>query len=175
MLLFVYMCLVSWPWQNTTHTFIFETNLVKKRWMENKELIKFEISSLLGSFVMNVAIIYLIWLVPNGKYGLILACFSEMFSSIHDVYDIVISLSLTYTYFCRSHLLCFQNDNGTVPLFSIPRGAIAENPFTSLLLCSCLPSNVTATSWYQQVGIEVNISSASLTLDVIASLSCTCP
>ncbi|KAL2940524.1 Embryogenesis-associated protein EMB8 [Bienertia sinuspersici] len=51
---------------------------------------------------------------------------------------------------------CFQNDNGTVPLFSIPRGPIAENPFACLLLCSCLPSNVTATSWYQQVAIEVS-------------------
>ncbi|CAO2823113.1 unnamed protein product, partial [Amaranthus hypochondriacus] len=51
-------------------------------------------------------------------------------------------------------VLFVQNDNGTVPLFSIPRGSIAENPFTSLLLCSCLPSNVTASSWYQQVAIE---------------------
>lgn len=51
-------------------------------------------------------------------------------------------------------VLFVQNDNGTVPLFSIPRGSIAENPFTSLLLCSCLPSNVAAISWYQQVAIE---------------------
>lgn len=47
-----------------------------------------------------------------------------------------------------------------VPLFSIPRGLIAENPFTSLLLCSCMPSTVVASgtsviSWCQQLTIEV--------------------
>ncbi|KAH9608235.1 hypothetical protein KSS87_015048 [Heliosperma pusillum] len=52
-------------------------------------------------------------------------------------------------------VLFIQNDDGTVPLFSIPRVLIAENPFTSLLLCSCVPSKVTAISWYQQVTIEV--------------------
>ncbi|RZC52063.1 hypothetical protein C5167_020493 [Papaver somniferum] len=33
-------------------------------------------------------------------------------------------------------------DNGTVPPFSIPESAIAKNPFTSLLLCSCLPFDI---------------------------------
>ncbi|KNA20414.1 hypothetical protein SOVF_052600 isoform A [Spinacia oleracea] len=51
-------------------------------------------------------------------------------------------------------VLFVQNDNGIAPLFSIPRGSIAENPFTSLLLCSCLPSNVTAISWYEHVAME---------------------
>lgn len=51
-------------------------------------------------------------------------------------------------------VLFIQNDDGTVPLFSIPRGLIAENPFTNLLLCSCLPSNFTTISWYHQVTIE---------------------
>ncbi|KAK9989818.1 hypothetical protein SO802_030057 [Lithocarpus litseifolius] len=56
-------------------------------------------------------------------------------------------------------VLFIQNDDGTVPLFSIPRGLIAENPFTSLLLCSCMPSTVVAggtsvISWYQQLTIE---------------------
>ncbi|XP_075509095.1 uncharacterized protein LOC142545661 isoform X2 [Primulina tabacum] len=31
-----------------------------------------------------------------------------------------------------------QNDDGTFPMFSVPRGLIAENPYTSLLLCSYL-------------------------------------
>ncbi|XP_028069999.1 uncharacterized protein LOC114272477 isoform X1 [Camellia sinensis] len=56
-------------------------------------------------------------------------------------------------------VLFIQNDDGTVPLFSIPRSLIAENPFTSLLLCSCSPSRVIASersaiSWYQHLTIE---------------------
>ncbi|KAL6965798.1 hypothetical protein U1Q18_036859 [Sarracenia purpurea var. burkii] len=56
-------------------------------------------------------------------------------------------------------LLFIQNDDGTVPLFSIPRSLIEENPFTSLLLCSCLPSRViargtSAISWYQHLAIQ---------------------
>ncbi|XAR51113.1 Alcohol O-acetyltransferase [Bertholletia excelsa] len=56
-------------------------------------------------------------------------------------------------------VLFIQNDDGTMPLFSIPRSSIAENPFTSLLLCSCLPSGVTANAksaicWYQHLTIE---------------------
>ncbi|GAB4838076.1 hypothetical protein Ancab_027607 [Ancistrocladus abbreviatus] len=56
-------------------------------------------------------------------------------------------------------VLFVQNDDGTVPLFSIPRGLIAENPFTSLLLCTSLPSNITVCSrsvisWCQQLTIE---------------------
>lgn len=53
-----------------------------------------------------------------------------------------------------------QSDDGTVPLFSIPRTLIAENPFTSLLLCSCLPSTITTSQrssilWCQHLAIEV--------------------
>ncbi|XP_058215429.1 uncharacterized protein LOC131326609 isoform X3 [Rhododendron vialii] len=56
-------------------------------------------------------------------------------------------------------VLFIQNDDGTVPLFSIPRSLIAENPFTSLLLCSCSPSKVIASGrsaicWYQRLTIE---------------------
>ncbi|OAY76761.1 Embryogenesis-associated protein EMB8 [Ananas comosus] len=51
------------------------------------------------------------------------------------------------------------SDDGTVPLFSVPRSLIAENPFTSLLLCSCLPStNIrierSAVLWCQHLAIE---------------------
>ncbi|CAI8610935.1 unnamed protein product [Vicia faba] len=57
-------------------------------------------------------------------------------------------------------VLFIQSDNGMVPVFSVPRNLIAENPFTSLLLCSCLPSNVmdtetSALSWCQLVTVEV--------------------
>ncbi|CAI9097377.1 OLC1v1033780C1 [Oldenlandia corymbosa var. corymbosa] len=56
-------------------------------------------------------------------------------------------------------LLFIQNNNGTVPLFSTPRSLIAENPFTSLLLCSYLPSGEFTRgrppfSWCQQITIE---------------------
>ncbi|CAK8563935.1 unnamed protein product [Lathyrus sativus] len=56
-------------------------------------------------------------------------------------------------------VLFIQSDNGMVPVFSVPRNLIAENPFTSLLLCSCLPSNVmdtetSALSWCQLVTVE---------------------
>lgn len=54
-------------------------------------------------------------------------------------------------------VLFIQNDDGTVPLFSIPRNSIVENPYTSLLLCSCLPSlgsEQSAISWYLPVTIE---------------------
>ncbi|KAJ9687863.1 hypothetical protein PVL29_013878 [Vitis rotundifolia] len=56
-------------------------------------------------------------------------------------------------------VLFIQNDDGTTPLFSIPRSLIAENPFTSLLLCSCSPTTVilsgrSAISWCQNVTIE---------------------
>lgn len=56
----------------------------------------------------------------------------------------------------------YQKDDGSAPLFSVPRSLIAENPFTSLLLCSYLPSTSTvidggrfALSWCQHVTIEV--------------------
>ncbi|KAL5182767.1 Embryogenesis-associated protein EMB8 [Glycine soja] len=56
-------------------------------------------------------------------------------------------------------VLFIQSDNGMVPVFSVPRNLIAENPFTSLLLCSCLPSSGTDThmsalSWCQLLTIE---------------------
>ncbi|XP_059431878.1 uncharacterized protein LOC132165366 isoform X2 [Corylus avellana] len=56
-------------------------------------------------------------------------------------------------------VLFIQNDEGMVPLFSIPRSLIAENPFTSLLLCSCMPSSVigsgkSVTSWCQHLTME---------------------
>ncbi|XP_021804871.1 uncharacterized protein LOC110749150 isoform X1 [Prunus avium] len=56
-------------------------------------------------------------------------------------------------------VLFIQKDNGSAPLFSVPRSLIAENPFTSLLLCSYLPSSVIdggrfALSWCQHVTIE---------------------
>nr|XP_027192819.1 uncharacterized protein LOC101493992 isoform X2 [Cicer arietinum] len=56
-------------------------------------------------------------------------------------------------------VLFIQSDNGMVPVFSVPRNLIAENPFTSLLLCSCLPSRVmkadtSALSWCQLVTVE---------------------
>ncbi|PON97046.1 CAAX amino terminal protease [Trema orientale] len=56
-------------------------------------------------------------------------------------------------------VLFIQNDDGSAPFFSIPRSSIAENPFTSLLLCSCLPSGGinggrSAVTWCQQLTIE---------------------
>ncbi|XP_020536308.1 uncharacterized protein LOC105638006 isoform X2 [Jatropha curcas] len=56
-------------------------------------------------------------------------------------------------------VLFIQNDDGTVPLFSIPRSSIAENPFTSLLLCSCVSSSINASgraavSWCQNLTVE---------------------
>ncbi|KAJ1402966.1 Alpha/Beta hydrolase fold [Sesbania bispinosa] len=56
-------------------------------------------------------------------------------------------------------VLFIQSDNGMVPVFSVPRNLIAENPFTSLLLCSCQTSSVTDTdmsalSWCQLLTIE---------------------
>ncbi|XP_068657950.1 uncharacterized protein [Aristolochia californica] len=52
-----------------------------------------------------------------------------------------------------------QSDDGTVPLFSVPRSSISENPFTSLLLCSCLPPNTvtrerSAAQWCLNLVIE---------------------
>ncbi|PKA47065.1 Embryogenesis-associated protein EMB8 [Apostasia shenzhenica] len=56
-------------------------------------------------------------------------------------------------------IIFIQSDDGTVPLFSIPRSSIADNPFTSLLLCSCLPSTINKEDqlpllWCQQLAIE---------------------
>ncbi|KAM1425819.1 hypothetical protein TB2_017748 [Malus domestica] len=56
-------------------------------------------------------------------------------------------------------VLFIQKDDGSAPLFSVPRSLIAENPFTNLLLWSYLPSTVTdsgrsAMSWCQHITIE---------------------
>lgn len=55
-------------------------------------------------------------------------------------------------------VLFIQNDDGAVPLFSVPRSLITENPFTSLLLCSCVQSSVASRksvlSWCQQLTVE---------------------
>ncbi|KAJ8648299.1 hypothetical protein MRB53_001322 [Persea americana] len=56
-------------------------------------------------------------------------------------------------------VLFMQSDDGTVPLFSIPRSSIAENPFTSLLLCSCSSPSTSAVEgpailWCQHLAIE---------------------
>ncbi|PIA27558.1 hypothetical protein AQUCO_07600016v1 [Aquilegia coerulea] len=56
-------------------------------------------------------------------------------------------------------LLFIQTDDGTVPPFSIPRSSVGANPFTSLLLCSCLPSTALTSekyvlTWCQHFAIE---------------------
>ncbi|KAL1213218.1 Embryogenesis-associated protein EMB8 [Cardamine amara subsp. amara] len=54
-------------------------------------------------------------------------------------------------------VLFIQNDD-VVPLFTTPRSSIAENPFTSLLLCSSSPNLIdgrtVAVSWCQDLAIE---------------------
>ncbi|KAL8102744.1 uncharacterized protein LOC141678758 isoform X2 [Apium graveolens] len=56
-------------------------------------------------------------------------------------------------------LLFIQNDDGTAPIFSIPRSSIAENPYTSLLLCSSPPSSITTGGrsimyWCRRITVE---------------------
>lgn len=56
-------------------------------------------------------------------------------------------------------VLFIQSDDGTVPLLSVPRSSISENPFTSLLLCSCVHSTVFtferyAVLWCQNIALE---------------------
>ncbi|KAJ1289805.1 hypothetical protein BS78_02G192900 [Paspalum vaginatum] len=56
-------------------------------------------------------------------------------------------------------LLFIQSDDGTVPLLSVPRSSISENPFTSLLLCSCVHSTIFTFQrytvlWCQNLAIE---------------------
>ncbi|XP_051131125.1 uncharacterized protein LOC127251464 isoform X2 [Andrographis paniculata] len=55
-------------------------------------------------------------------------------------------------------VLFIQNDDSKVPLFSIPRSMIAENPFTSLLLCSHSSRNSMGSrlrfSWCQSLTLE---------------------
>ncbi|XVF48836.1 hypothetical protein PTKIN_Ptkin03bG0220300 [Pterospermum kingtungense] len=73
------------------------------------------------------------------------------FEAIEDFYSKSSTRSLVGN--VKIPVLFIQNDDGSVPLFSIPRGLIAENPFTSLLLCSCSPSRATA-SWCHHLTIE---------------------
>ncbi|KAF8695380.1 hypothetical protein HU200_037613 [Digitaria exilis] len=52
-----------------------------------------------------------------------------------------------------------QSDDGTVPLLSVPRSSISENPFTSLLLCSCVHSTIFTFQrytalWCQNLALE---------------------
>ncbi|KAH6837506.1 hypothetical protein C2S53_001029 [Perilla frutescens var. hirtella] len=56
-------------------------------------------------------------------------------------------------------VLFIQNDDRKVPFFSIPRSLIAENPYTSLLLCSYKPSSKimddwSTFSWCQHLALE---------------------
>ncbi|KAJ3704886.1 hypothetical protein LUZ61_008591 [Rhynchospora tenuis] len=59
----------------------------------------------------------------------------------------------------KTPVFFIESDSGTVPVFSIPRAEISENPFTSLLLCSCLYTGTiridqSAVMWCQQLAIE---------------------
>ncbi|XP_012443125.1 uncharacterized protein LOC105767998 isoform X1 [Gossypium raimondii] len=73
------------------------------------------------------------------------------FEAIEDFYSKCSSRSLVGK--VKIPVLYIQNDGGSVPLFSTPRGLIAENPFTSLLLCSCSSSRATV-SWCHHLTIE---------------------
>ncbi|XP_039062772.1 uncharacterized protein LOC120207366 [Hibiscus syriacus] len=73
------------------------------------------------------------------------------FEDIEDFYSKSSSRSLVRN--VKIPVLFIQSDDGSVPLFSIPRGLIAENPFTSLLLCSCSSYRGTV-SWCQHLTIE---------------------
>ncbi|XP_021276143.1 uncharacterized protein LOC110410653 isoform X2 [Herrania umbratica] len=73
------------------------------------------------------------------------------FEAIEDFYSKASTRSLVSN--VKIPVLFIQNDDGSVPLFSTPRGLIAENPFTSLLLCSCSPSRATI-SWCHHFTIE---------------------
>ncbi|XP_073132352.1 uncharacterized protein [Henckelia pumila] len=56
------------------------------------------------------------------------------FDNVEDFYEKSSTLDVVGK--VKIPVLFIQNDDGTFPLFSIPRGLIAENPHTSLLLCS---------------------------------------
>ncbi|KAK8550363.1 hypothetical protein V6N12_039076 [Hibiscus sabdariffa] len=73
------------------------------------------------------------------------------FEDIEDFYSNSSSQSLVRN--VKIPVLYIQNDDGSVPLLSIPRGLIAENPFTSLLLCSC-SSYRTTVSWCHHLTFE---------------------
>ncbi|XP_022933054.1 uncharacterized protein LOC111439764 isoform X1 [Cucurbita moschata] len=79
------------------------------------------------------------------------------FNSIEDFYSKSSTRSVVGN--VKIPVLYIQNDNGSAPVFSIPRSLIAENPFTSLLLCSYSPSSIISSvqpdlSWCQQLSIE---------------------
>ncbi|CAM0951493.1 unnamed protein product [Alopecurus aequalis] len=65
---------------------------------------------------------------------------SHGFSTVDDFYaENSMRLSVAHV---KIPVLFIQTDDGTVPLLSVPRSSISENPFTSLLLCSCVHSTV---------------------------------
>ncbi|TXG61704.1 hypothetical protein EZV62_013067 [Acer yangbiense] len=79
------------------------------------------------------------------------------FEAIEDFYSISSTQAVVGN--VKIPVLFIQNVDGTVPPFSIPRSLIAENPFTSLLLCSCSPITViesvrAAEFWCQHLTIE---------------------
>ncbi|KAK3213326.1 hypothetical protein Dsin_018032 [Dipteronia sinensis] len=79
------------------------------------------------------------------------------FETIEDFYSISSTRAVVGN--VKIPVLFIQNVDGTVPPFSIPRCLIAENPFTSLLLCSCSPITViesvrAAEFWCQHLTIE---------------------
>lgn len=53
---------------------------------------------------------------------------------------------------------CICQNDDVVPPYTIPRSSIAENPFTSLLMCSSSPNLIdertVAVSWCQDLAIE---------------------
>ncbi|XP_022148305.1 uncharacterized protein LOC111016991 isoform X2 [Momordica charantia] len=82
---------------------------------------------------------------------------SHGFNSIEDFYSKSSTRSVVGN--VKIPVLYIQNDNGSAPIFSIPRNLIAENPFTSLLLCSYSPPSVISSmqpvlSWCQKLSVE---------------------
>lgn len=82
---------------------------------------------------------------------------SNGFDTIEDFYSLTSTRELVNK--VKVPVLFIQSDDGSVPPFSVPRSSIAENPFTSLLLCSCHASVVnrikrSAILWCQQLTIE---------------------
>ncbi|KAF0913943.1 hypothetical protein E2562_025358 [Oryza meyeriana var. granulata] len=82
---------------------------------------------------------------------------SHGFSTVDDFYsESSTRLSIAHV---KIPVLFIQSDDGTVPLLSVPRSSISENPFTSLLLCSCVHSTVFtferyAVLWCQNLALE---------------------
>uniref|UniRef100_J3MXS3 AB hydrolase-1 domain-containing protein n=1 Tax=Oryza brachyantha TaxID=4533 RepID=J3MXS3_ORYBR len=82
---------------------------------------------------------------------------SHGFSTVDDFYsENSTRLSISHV---KIPVLFIQSDDGTVPLLSVPRSSISENPFTSLLLCSCVHSTVFtferyAVLWCQNLALE---------------------